>query len=1441
MKNNFTKEQLLTLFVNNLDEEFKFSAKEEPKSWSLRKVKGQNVLVVAFKGSLNIDLTPQEQKFGLLKSIEYIIFKCQAQTGLIPDRLFFTTRELSKNGLNLREIDIKPMVEKISNKEVYKNIIGVSSRYANTSNLKELPIIRTFEEALEIEKIWKKYKKDFNAYKNVAQSLAPGEEIPGKPAQPVYNGVKMVSEYFWIEGLMFNHEENSFNAKKDGRLWRKTDGIILGLDKEGNYTNPIQFSKFGINQLELEKMSKLPKWRHVKIVGKVGSNTFNNVTKVFIEPEVLAEPVNDKLFEDNSSDKGRFELSMHTVFSQLEAISNTKEVWIEAAKKGLNGVALTDTLSVQAFGDAMDYHKMFKHTKPVFGVQMNAIENKPNFVFNPKNDIIFRDHQLAKDLPIIAFDIETTGLSPLHDDIIQLSAVKLVRMDKTKMVGRGKNRHEEKSFKYEVIDYLDEYVHTDKTISKKIEELTGITQKQVEQSNLSQLEAINKLKAFFDENSEAIIVGQNVVFDYTFINSKLESENEPKLDYQIFDTLPLARRVIPRSRGYNLTALTKKLKLKLDQAHNSLYDAEATGRVFVELISIALNGYQTHKLDDLPKLEGDDKALYPNWKTGFDVKESELADDIYTEMFGDHISLLAKNQQGLKDMYELISVAHTKHFYNSAKIYYDEILEKRSNGNNILYGSGDAGSLLFDKVSRLGFKEGLDFAKTQMFDYLEIIPMSSLGWNINFKYDCEKYQQYIDDMLKIANEIDAIPVVSGDVHYLRKNEKIAYDILHDLPEEEDTKQQHLKSATELKNELSKFVQDEKLLDDIVVQNTRKVVDFIDIDSIQPVHKKLTPPKIEGADDELRERAWKRAHELYGEDLPKVIHDRIEKELNSIIDNGYAVVYLTSKRLVDRSTERGYLVGSRGSVGGSFVAYLIGITEVNSLLPHYRSKYGDYVEFVDPKVWNSGFDLPPKEDPNHPGEYLIGDGHGASFEIFAGVSGKKVPDIDLNFASEIQTEAQLWLKDIFGEKHVFRVGNAMTIADKTAYGYVKNYAERHGKEYSPAKIEYFKDRLVGVKKSSGQHAAGILVVPQDKEITDYTPYTYPANKQDANWLTTQLTKDMLHDALLKEDILGHDDPSMLHYLQELTGVDPKSISQQDVLEVVQKIFSSGKNLKGLPEFGTPFARGLVDEAKPNKFSDLVQISGLSHGTGVWLGNAQELIASGKATLQEVIGTRDKILNDVMARGWSLEKGHELIQIIKKSGKTIPPEMAEEIKKMDLPDWYLDSLQKITYMFPAAHAVAYVYSAVRIAWFKLHYPREFYAAWMSYRTDKFPMNDILLNDPEKMAIRLEGEDLGKEYKESLDLAREAVSNKAFPTEFVPVDLDISQAVKWTVRGEKIYPGISTLPDISDANAEGIVKFRDKFGRKPETSKELKDFGVKLQKKAIKVLVGKGLLTE
>lgn len=1282
---------------------------------------------------------------------------------------------------------------------------------------------------------------DSNLFKRVKQNVfISAEEI---------NDRKNINHYGCIPLTYFEGQAVSFVSKK-GQLWRKFDGIALDAQHE-----PINLACFAISEDDMNQFNTLKRWQRLLVFGKVKETKAFKSDNTYLEFEVDGVLVSKEHgFKDNSSKNGRVELATHTRYTQLGAETHEDEMFSMGADLGLGGIALTDTDSVQAYRTGMNFEGKFNHLKPYYGVELDVVDRRPNFVFNP-NDIDLS----ADNTTYVAFDIETTGLSGVHDQIIQLSAIRFKKTVYTETKGRGKNKREEKYFKYDVIDTVDEFVHINKKITAFTTQLTGITQEKLDKSTMNEKATIQKFYEFIHEYDNTVLVGHNVEFDYNFINYRATELGLPKIDLEVIDTLPIARRFVTGTRSYKLENLAKKLKVILDNAHNSRFDATATGQVWFNLLQVIKYGAVTNEVE--PNLE----KLTPKFPkadipviTGLDLSEVEThTDEPYKEMFPSHVSLIAKNQAGIKQIYELISQAHVKYFYKTARVYKDMVSAVRDDGNNVMYGSGDANSELYDVLTRYGYDRALEVAKRERFDYLEILSFKGVGYDKTNQEDCDRYQYYMNGMLKIAEEINAIPVIVGDVHYMTPSEKEVYNIVKGIaPDSEYGKADlSLKSAQELIDEIKDFVGDEQLAEDLVINNTRKVVADVE-DDIVPIKSKLTPPRLPGADEELTETAWNKAHELYGQDLPKVITDRIEKELKAIISNGYSVIYLTAKKLVDWSNQtQGYLVGSRGSVGGSLVAFLVGITEVNSLPPHYRSAHGDYLEFVDPIQYEDGFDLPAKDDPNHPGELLIGDGHNCSFEIFAGVAGKKVPDIDLNFASEIQGKAQLELKNIFGEKNVFRVGTIGTIAEKTAFGYVKHYAEEHNLDYSNAKIEYLKDRMVGIKRTSGEHAAGVLIVPQDKDITDFSPYTYPANKSDSEWMTTMFDKNMMHDSLLKMDCLGHVDPTMLHFMKETTGVDPLTLSQLQIEDVAENLYSDYKRIIGMPEFGTKLTRFMVRDTKPTKFSQLVEISGLSHGTDVWAGNAQDLIASGTANLSQVISTRDKILNDTMARGYPFEKAHNLVQIVKKKEK-ITPDIQKELDDLNLPSWYVPSLEKIQYLFPAAHAVAYTISACRIGWYKMYRPIQFFAGWLTYRFNGDITYDMILNNDYKeiahflATVRKEGGKKGDELAPTAGVLVEAMTcanrgyGKEMDIKFIAPTLEQAHSEKWLPNEEDgtIMLPLSKIPGITPNIGENILEYRKGNDTMSKHSADYKEYtGKSIPKKAVQELVKRGLFED
>lgn len=1019
--------------------------------------------------------------------------------------------------------------------------------------------------------------------------------------------------------------------------------------------------------------------------------------------------------EDNSNNNGRYDLNVHTKMSALNSINNPNDIFDKATADGMGGVAITDDFTVQNFTSAVKAQNKYKDFKPIFGAELNTIPNKPTFVYNP-NKVNFWNLNTE----YVAFDIETTGFSDIRDDIIELSAVKY------KLVPRKQDNKEHVSKKtankitvdndlpvLEITDSLHQLVKTNKELRQNIVDLTGITNEQLDLEGISIIDALNNFVNFIGDKNNTILIGQNVIFDIDFINEKLRKyniNNGQKLQHEIIDTLPIARHVMPNKRSYTLTSLTGYLDVKLTRAHHAISDAEATGFVGHHLLAY-LSEINEYKVNN-----------------GLDLQEQENYDDFYKEQkFPSKVSALIKCDKGIKNLYRLISEGLTYNFSTTAKLYEHQLLDNRE---GLLLGSGGPGSIIWEYLSNKTYEKTKKYAQKMQFDYFEIAPLEAYANNEDLCLS--GYKQNLHSLVKLAKELNTPLVVVSNSHYTNKEDYLAYKMLKRplLRDGQKALQSPFMTTNELLTYFTNMLDGDNLLaKEIVVDNTVKIGKSISGD-LNPIITKVNAPEMDHAEESLRNETWETAKKLYGDPLPDLIKDRLQTELDFIIKGGYTAHYLTAQKLVKYSNSLGYIVGSRGSVGSSAVAFMVGITEVNALPPHYRSKHGDYLEWADTNKYQDGFDLPKKKDPNHPGEWLIRDGHNLPFATFLGLHGTKVPDIDLNMASDIQSKVQIELKHIFGENHTIRVGTIQTVAQKTAIGYVANYGHENEMELTNAELTYYANKLAGTFKSTGQHPAGIMIVPKSKEILDFTPFQYPANKP-GDWKITHFTKDDMHDALLKMDVLGHDDPSMLHRLEELTGIDPHTIDVTDpkIMELFEK-----QDTVGIPEFNTNFAQNVLKIAQPHTFNDLVQISGLSHGTNVWEGNAKELIENEGKTLADVIGSRDKIMQDLLAHGIDMTTADKVVKMVK---KRIPfdQDMINLFKEHGIEDWYIESLKKIEYLYPAAHAIAYVMSALRIAYYKVYYPREFYATLFSYRLKQYDFETLKSNDIELVNKKLQ----------------------------------------------------------------------------------------------------------
>ncbi len=1125
---------------------------------------------------------------------------------------------------------------------------------------------------LETTKSYKKKEKSFNKYAK--------KEYYSLRLKDINSDIKDVS----VQGFVFKLDNKKI----------KTGKIIQSLYIT-DYTDSIIVKRFenkaGNSLEEMKKIGKGNCW--VKVNGTVEFDKFMNDTIISARSvEVVSSP---PIRKDEAKQK-RVELHVHSKMSPMDGIGSISDYIQRAAYWGHNAIAITDHGNVQSFPEAQ-MASIKNKIKMIYGVEMYMVD--PEFV------VVHNERDVAlRDLTFISFDLETTGLSVLDDDITEFGAVKI------------KNGQE--------IARLQSLIKPQKHISEKITQLTHITNDDVKNAPTIE-EFLPKILDFFGDD---VLVAHNATFDVGFINEILKRHHRKPLTNPWVDTLPLAWKILPNLKYFRLGTIARNYRIAYDgdEAHRADYDAEVLASVFNMMLHDMMK-------DDIRSLIDINKIECPN---GYKIVRPK------------HMCVLAKNKVGLKNMFKLVSEANTTYFEKVARIpreclkYYHE---------GLLFGSGCYNSEIYELAMTRSIEELRE--AISFYDYIEILPLDIC------MYFVERGRiDTVDDLKRIlrrivdtAKEMGKIIVATGDVHYLDQKDKIYRDVficnpkiglggaLHPLTDRNDPKawtpDEYFRNTQEMMDSLSYLTEEEKY--EYVITNTNKIADMID-GSFHVVHDKLFTPHIDNADENLRNLCFENAHKQYGEVLPDLIEKRLTKELDNIIKHGFGVIYYIAHKLVKKSNDAGYLVGSRGSVGSSFVATMAGISEVNPLPPHYYCPHCQYSEFTDPVEIADGYDLPDKKCPKC-GHKLIGDGHNIPFETFLGFNADKVPDIDLNFSGDYQPTAHAYTKEIFGESHVYRAGTISTVAEKTAYGYAKGYAELMGKEDTirSAELERIAKGCTGVKRTTGQHPGGIIVIPENMDVFDFTPYQYPADDLSAEWKTTHFDFHAIHDNVLKFDILGHVDPTVIRMLQDLTGVNPKDIPTNDTR--VMSLFNSSEALGidltylncktgalGLPEFGTRFVRSMLEATHPTSFSDLVILSGLSHGTDVYLGNAETLIASGTCTLKEVIGCRDDIMVYLIEKGLPNKDAFDIMECVRKgkSPQVFPEKKYEELmKKHNVPTWYIESCKKIKYMFPKAHAAAYVLSAIRVAWWKLYYPREYYAVYFSTRCDFFDIETLI----------------------------------------------------------------------------------------------------------------------
>ena len=1064
---------------------------------------------------------------------------------------------------------------------------------------------------------------------------------------------------------------------------------------------------------------------------------------------------------DNSKVK-RVELHMHTQMSQMDAVTPVKDLIKRAMKWGMKSIAITDHGVVQAFPDA---HKMLGFDNPdmkvIYGVEAYLVPDQTSIVSSPRGQDLHTTY--------CVLDLETTGLSFRTEKITEVGIMK---------VKDG-----------EVIDEFECFVNPEKPIPQKVVEVTNITDDMVKDA-----ETIDKvMPKILEFVGDSVLVAHNADFDIGFLKYNAKQLGL-SLENTYIDTLRLAKSLFPEYKKYKLGIIAENLGITVEVAHRALDDVDTTVKVFRKMLEML-----------------EEKGV----KTIEDIDKIEQGKTDYKKIPSYHAIILAKDYVGLKNLYKLVSISHLHYFYKKPRIL-KSIYKKYSEG--LILGSAcEAGELYRAIVAGKDDEEIEEIAKD--YDYLEIQPNGNNMFMVRNGTvpDVKALEDINKKIVALGEKLGKLVVATCDVHFMDPQDEIYRRILMAGQGFDDADEQaplYLRTTEEMLKEFE-YLGEEKAYE-VVVENTNKIADMCE--RISPISPEKCPPHIDHCEETIKEIAYSKAHELYGDPLPEIVQSRIDKELESFIKNGFSVMYIIAQKLVWKSNEDGYIVGSRGSVGSSFVANMTGITEVNSLPPHYRCPNCKYSDFTD-YGYQCGFDLPDKDCPKC-GHKMVKDGIDIPFETFLGFNGDKEPDIDLNFSGEYQAKAHRYTEVIFGKGTTFKAGTVGTVADKTAFGYVKKYYEERGIPVNNAEVLRVAQGCTGIKRTTGQHPGGIIVVPKGREIYEFTPVQHPADDPNSDIITTHFDYHSIDQNLLKLDILGHDDPTMIRMLYDLTGIDPTKVPLDD--KETMSIFSSTKALGvtpeqiktevgsyGIPEFGTKFVRGMLVDTKPTTFDELIRISGLSHGTDVWLGNAQSLIEEGTVTLNEAICCRDDIMIYLIKKGLPPNPAFKIMETVRK-GKALkdPAKWAEYVslmKEHDVPDWYIKSCEKIKYMFPKAHAAAYVTNAFRIAWFKVHQPKAYYTAYFTIRADEFD-SDIMCHGEERVKNKMKEIDLlgnsatakDKNMYAILELVMEMYERGI---NFLPIDLYESHATKFKMEEDGIRPPLNSIPGLGTVAAEGI----------------------------------------
>ncbi|MGM0509241.1 MAG: PolC-type DNA polymerase III, partial [Fusobacteriota bacterium] len=1313
------------------------------------------------KYEFNIDLEQTDitsKEFGII--LDQIINKVKQDKAMARAYLSLYRHSIDKNKVVEIELKNKVAAKKMKEKKVHKviekkllDILGdnfkVNFKFGDFSkDIERIDKIKLKEQIKNIPEPVKKKKKKIKA-KNP-------DRIMGRKIKEDHMSFEEFNELYLGEVAVLVGKV--FGLKS---IETRT-GKILWIFNITNFEDSLTIKSF------VKKGDDVPvkEGMWVKIKGKKQQDNYNNNEDVIFTKQIMKVTVKENKRFDSEEQK-RVELHTHTKMSDMDSVLDVGQLVDKAAKWGHKAVAITDHGVVHNFPFAYKAAKKHDDFKVILGTEGYFVDDTVSMVENVKKD------ELIEEATYVVFDLETTGFSPYEDKIIEIGAVKM----------KGPR----------LIERFSTFINPEREIPEIITELTGIDNSMVKGAPLIE-EALNN---FMDFVGDSILVAHNTDFDIGFITQKLKNMGKT-YDNPYADTLLWSRNILTERKRHNLKTIAKHFRIALDNHHRAVDDAEATAKIFKNFLNIVISK-GAKKLSDIDK------------EFKFNVLNARPK----------HISILVKNLKGLHNLYKIVSEAHINYFYSVPRIP-KTLLEENKEGLIIGTGSekGEVPDGYLRGKSEKDLKDMLKF-----YDYVEIQPDSNKkgllkSGGLKNKEDIHKMNKKLIELGKSENKL---VVASGDVHYLDPEDNLFRRVLvygkkGPRSDYKINKELYFKTTKEMLDEFSYLGPD--MAREIVIENTNKIADMIE--KVQPVPSEFCPPKIEGAEEEVKEMTFSKAKELYGDPLPERIQKRLDRELDSIIGNGFAVLYLIAQKLVKKSLDDGYLVGSRGSVGSSLVAYMMDITEVNALYPHYRCPECKYSEFKD--FEGCGVDLVDKDCPEC-GNKMIKDGHSIPFEVFMGFNGEKVPDIDLNFSGEYQSKVHRYTEELFGEENVFKAGTISTLATKNAFGYAKKYIEENELQKRSAEMLRIAKGCENARKTTGQHPGGMIVVPEDRSVYEFTPVQKPANDVNSTSITTHFDYHVMDEQLVKLDILGHDDPTTIKILQESTGVNIYDVPLAD--EETLKIFSGTEALGvtpeeikspvgtfGVPEFGTSFVRQMLVDTRPTTFAELARISGLSHGTDVWLNNAQDYIKNGKAELSEVISVRDDIMNYLIGKGVEKGTAFEIMEFVRKGKPSRMPEKWKEyediMKEKDVPKWYIESCQKIKYMFPKGHAVAYVMMAMRIAYFKVHYPLEFYAAFLTRKAGDFD-SELMMNGFSKIKEKRKELDaerkLDAKGKSEIVLLEILIEMHYRGIEFLGVDVYKSAATEFIIEDGKIRIPLIAINGLGAKVVENMVREREK----------------------------------